>query len=163
MVWFTILGFSIVVGYFIVLSRGTKRMSKPRPSHPSTEGRPLSIEEARVKVDDIVARGDKIFVEPFGGPMAGSEHLGPTTREFFAKYGRLRSRDGGFRLSVTEIKPSDYIHGYLSIGHSEDWDVIQRPGDDQVFVVEGSEVREAEMEVRFPSVYHLVLDEVQGV
>ena len=44
---------------------------------------------------------------------------------------------------------------------SEDWDVVQKPGNDEVFVVEGAETREAEMEVRFPSVYHLVLDEAQ--
>jgi len=59
---------------------------------------------------------------------------------------------------MKDIKPSDYMHGYLSIGHSEDWDIVQRPGDDEVFIVEGSETSEDEMDVRFPSVYHLILD-----
>lgn len=161
MVWFTIVGLSTVVGYFVVLSRRTKRTSRARPPQPSTAASPLSVEEARAKVDGIIADGEKLVVEPVGGAVRGPEQLGPTTREFFAKYGSLRLRHGGCRLSVAEIKASEFLHGYLSIGHSEDWDVVQRPGDDEVFVVEGSETREVEMDVRFPSVYHLILDEAQ--
>jgi hypothetical protein len=102
-----------------------------------------------------------LFVEPADGAAILPEQFGPTTREFFSRYGTLRTRRGGFRLAAADVRPSEYVRGYLSIGHSEDWDVVQKLGNDEVFVVEGAETREAEMEVRFPSVYHLVLDEAQ--
>jgi hypothetical protein len=52
-----------------------------------------------------------------------------------------------------------YIDGFLSIGHCEDWDIVQRPGHDDVFVVEGSETSEDEME-RYPTVYHFIFHEI---
>ncbi len=160
MVWFTVLGVLVVIVYYVVLTRRTKRMSDATPSQPSPEAKPLSIEQARVMVDDLIAKGDKLFVEPADGASILPEQFGPT-KELFSRYGTLRTRRGGFRLAAADVRPSEYVRGYLSIGHSEDWDVVQKLGNDEVFVVEGAETREAEMEVRFPSVYHLVLDEAQ--
>ena len=128
---------------------------------PQPEAQFISIEQARAMVDDLIAKGDKLFVEPADKAVELPELLGSTTREFFSRYGVLRTRRGGFQLAASEVHPSEYVRGYLSIGHSEDWDVVQKPGSDEVFVIEGSETREDEMEVRFPSVYHLALDEAQ--
>lgn len=122
--------------------------------------KPLSVEEARAMVDNLIAKGERLFVEHADSLVPLPEQLGPITREFFSKYASLHTKLGGFVLSVAEIRPSEYVQGYLLIGHSEDWDVVQKLGDDQVFVVEGAENSEIEMEVRFPSIYHLVLDEV---
>ncbi|MFL6709680.1 MAG: hypothetical protein ACJ8HI_15885 [Massilia sp.] len=129
---------------------------------PPPEAKPVSIEQARGIVDDLIAKKGKLFVEHADGAAILPEQFGPTTREFFSRYGTVRTVRGGFRLAAADARPSDYVRGYLSIGHSEDWDVVQKPGNDEVFVVEGAEAHEAEMEVRFPSVYHLVLDEAQG-
>lgn len=161
MVWLTVLGILVVIAYYIVLTRRTKKMSAITPRQPSQEGESISIEQARAMVGDFVGKGDKLFVEFSSGTNPLLEQLGPTTREFFSRYSSLRTRRGGFRLAAVEVHVSEYMRGYLSIGHSEDWDVIQRLGSDEVFVVEGAETSEADMDVRFPSVYHLVLDEVQ--
>jgi hypothetical protein len=161
MVWFTVLGLLVVIVYYVVLTRRTKRVSDATPTPPLPEEKTLSVEQARVMVDAIIAKGNKLFVEPADGAAIPPEQFGPITREFFSKYGSLRTRRGGFRLAATDVRPSEYVCGYLSIGHSEDWDVIQKPGNDEVFVVEGAETREVEMEVCFPSVYHLVFDEAQ--
>lgn len=63
-------------------------------------------------------------------------------------------------LSSVAIRPSEHIRGFLSIGHSEDWDMIQRPGQDEVFITGGEDSRELEKCISFPTVYHSVLDEL---
>lgn len=158
---FTVFGVLLVLVYYVVLNRRTKKMGDAAMSPPSLEERLLSVEQARAMVDDFIGKGDKLFVDPADGENILREQLGPTTIEFFSRYGILCTRRGGFRLAATDVRPSEYMRGYLSIGHSEDWDVVQKPGNDEVFVVEGAETCEAEMEVRFPSVYHLVLDEAK--
>jgi hypothetical protein len=121
----------------------------------------LSVDEARVMVQILVIQGEKLLTETADTAVALPEELSQTTKEFFSKYGALKTRNGGFRIAVSDVKPSEYASGYISIGHSEDWDVIQIPGNDEVFVIEGAETSAAEMEVRFQSVYHLVLDEAK--
>ena len=86
--------------------------------------------------------------------------LGPLTREFFETYDSLKSNDCGFELDAKEIRPSIYVVGFISIGHYEAWDVVQRPGANDVFVVDGTEATEAEMEW-FPTVYHFVVHEIR--
>lgn len=120
----------------------------------------IPVEEARAKVEQIVAAGEALTVEtakPIGRLL---DSLGSVTRELFAKYPMVQTKNGGFQLAAAEIHDSEYQPGYISIGHSEDWDVVQRTGSDEVFVVEGSETTESEMD-RFPTVYHLILDELQ--
>jgi hypothetical protein len=129
------------------------------PSQPQSGVDAMSPEQARAMVDDLIARGEKLFATPADETKPLPRQLGPITRDFFSRYGTLKTRRGGFELSAAGIRASEYVHGFLSIGHSEDWDVVQRPDADEVFIVEGAETREAEMETRFPSVYHLVVDE----
>lgn len=158
MALFTVFGVLVVIMAYIVLRRAKK---KPKVTLPSSAPESLSIEQAQALVEGIVAKGEKVVVEPVDGTPAFAEKLGPATRQFFARYGSLSTRRGGFRLAASEVHASEYMNGYLSIGHSEDWDVVQKPGRNEVFVIEGAESGETEMEVCFPSVYHLVLEEAQ--
>lgn len=130
MVWLTVLGVLAVIVYCVVRARGTKRVSNVTPSLSLPKEKPLSVEQARVMVDAIIAKGNKLFVEPADEAALLPELFGPITREFFSKYGTVRTRRGGFRLAAADVRPSEYMCGYLSIGHSEDWDVIQKPGND---------------------------------
>ena len=156
--WLSVAGILVTIAYYLILTRRSKKLiAKPQPSRQTLC---ISLEQARAELDDLVAEGKKLFVEPAGEASPLVDQLGPITKEFFSKYGVLRTRHGGFQLASAEVQASEYIHGYLSVGNSEDWDVIQRPGNDEIFIVEGAETSEADMNVRFPSVYHLVLDEV---
>lgn len=161
MVWLTILGFLIVAVYYVTLRRKGKKLTSSSHVFADPSG-VMSTEEARIMVDELVARRDHLIAAPSTPRDGNLDQFGPITREFFAKYGVLRTRNGGFQLSLADVKQSEYMSGFISIGHSEDWDVIQKPGADEVFVVEGAETREADIDVRFPSVYHLVLDEVES-
>lgn len=162
MIWFTVLGVLIVIVRYVALTRQARAktsVSKPLLLNYAVSDLPL--EQARAMVDDLIARGEELFVEPAGKTAPLSEQLGPITREFFLRYGTLRTQNGGFELSSLDIQPSEYADRFLSIGHSEDWDIVQHLGSDVVFVIEGSEADETEMEVFFPSVYHLIVDELE--
>ena len=162
--WFTILGIGFVIACYVALSRRSQeRTPDSLSSPPKLEAASLSVEQARAEVEGLIAKGEKLFVAPEDEPTPPMNQLGPVTREFFSRYSTLRSRRGGFELSAADIRASEYVHGFLSIGHSEDWDVVQRMGSDEVFVVEGAETREAEMQPCFPSIYHLILDEASQV
>lgn len=108
---------------------------------------------------DLIARGEKLIATPAGEARPLSVNLGPITSEFFSRYDTLKTPRGGFELSAAGIRASEYLDGFLSIGHSEDWDVVQRQGADEVLIVEGAETSESEVETRFVSVYHLLVDE----
>jgi len=158
MVWFTVLGILLTIVCYFILTRRQERGALMSPK-PKVEVGAMSLEEARTAFDNLIAEGGELYVGPADSATPLPEGLGPITREFFSRYGTLKTRLGGFELSAAGIRASEYIHGFVSIGHSEDWDVVQRLGNDEVFVVEGSETQEAEMETRFPSIYHLAVDE----
>jgi hypothetical protein len=121
----------------------------------------ISLDSAREQVEQLIAEKKLLIAESVMDASVASTQLGPITKEFFLRYGGVKTKRGGFRISAADIRPSEYVAGLLSIGHSEDWDVVQRPGSDEVFVVEGSEGADAEPQDPFPSVYHLAIDEVQ--
>ena len=120
----------------------------------------LDLQAARLKLAESVSLGRLIAKRP-GQPRLSKAKLGPITQQFFAEYALAQSQLGGLVVAASEIAPSEYLAGFVSIGHSEDWDVVQRPGTDEVFVVEGSELEE-ELEIRFPTVYHFLVAEANA-
>jgi|GEM_PF-3849457 len=162
MIWFSVLGILIFSIYFVILFRRQGRGAEKNLIARSEELEQLTLDQVQSRVEDIFSQGSRFFVEPAHSVSAASSDLGPIAGKFFSKYKTIRSRNGGFQLSLNDIKPSEYLSGFLSIGHSEDWDIVLRRNDDQIFVVEGSEVRPSEMEVHFPSIYHLILDEADA-
>lgn len=134
------------------------RISKP-VEPPKVNVRALSVEQAKAIVDQLLSERLDLHA---GFPTVTTEldQLGPITREFFERFSFMRGRRGALELSAAAVGPSRYVAGFQSIGHVEDWDVVQRPGEDEVFVVEGSETDEGDMDGQFPSVYHLVVDEM---
>jgi hypothetical protein len=161
MSWFTLLGLLAMVASYLWRTRRIKPISIPpspdRPPSPLTSVPPA---EARRLVDAFAEGGGRLTVTLANGKSVIPAGLGPLTQEFFETYDSVESNDCGFEFDVNEIRPSVYINGFISIGHYEDWDVVQRPGRDDVFVVEGSETTETEMEW-FPTVYHFVVHEIR--
>jgi len=152
MIWFIFIILAIILGivHSAIEARrqeGSFLTSMPSPLKPKTGD--LSLEQAQLAVDNLIA-DKKLFADPADKTKPLPEGLGPITREFFSRYGTLKIPFGGFVLSATDIRASEYVLGFLSIGHSDDWDVVQWPGGDEVFVVEGSENCEDELECRFP-------------
>jgi hypothetical protein len=122
---------------------------------------PLPIIDAcALVVADIAKDTEHLTVRVATGEREVSEALGTATQDFFRRYDGVRSVDGRLVLDVAEIRLSKYVEGLWSIGHYEDWDVVQRPGSDEVFIVEGPEMAEDDMDICFVSIYHLVLNEL---
>ena len=159
MEWFTVAGVvAVLVSYFAIRRKAKARLS-PRAEYGQPMALTPSLESFVETVASLVAAGEMI-VDRAVKAGGGVDALGPVTRAFFAEYPSLRSKSGGLRLTAADVHPSQYVAGFISIGNSEDWDIVQRPGDDQVYVVEGSERHPHEFEVSFLTVYHLVLNEV---
>jgi len=158
MIWLSLVGIFLVVARYIYLSRlpVAKNLMDLKDVPPDT----ISIEEARAMVDDFVGREDRLIVTPVPQTSLLLEQTGPITREFFKQFGSVRTRDSGFSVAASEIAWSLYVDGFLSIGHSEDWDIVQRPFKDAVYIVDGSETALEKM-IRFSSIYHAIVDEVQ--
>jgi hypothetical protein len=161
MSWFTLLGIVAMVASYFWLTPRIKPVSiPPSPDRPPSSLKSLPSAEARRRFGDFAEAGDRLTVTLKTGQLMIPAVLGPLTQEFFETYDSVKSNDCGFELDVSEIHASVYIDGFISIGHYEDWDVVQRPGRDDVFVVEGSETKEDEMEW-FPTVYHFVVHEIR--
>jgi hypothetical protein len=123
----------------------------PAPTQPQ-----IPLADARREVETIVAEGRfKVSATNAGGPQL--PQLGPITREFFDRYPHLQSASGGTEIGNDLVTESTYIRGYISLGHSEDWDVVAKPGSDHIAVVEGSETKPAEIGVVFASIYHFIV------
>ncbi|MGE4243616.1 MAG: hypothetical protein AB7E83_24420 [Ramlibacter sp.] len=155
MIWLTLLGVLLVLGYFFLSGRdGATEAAPMRDDFIPT----VSLEEARAGVRELLAAG--IYVsDPPALNVEALKQLGPITREFFMTYGKIWSEGGGLELAATAVASSEHRPGHLSIGHSEDWDIVQRPGQDEVFIVEGSEGLASAPEICFSSVYHLLVEE----
>ena len=162
MIWFTILGIVSIIISYAIIARKTRYKSVPSRTkfNPSSEKRAMiSLDKARTMVDELVAE-EKVIVEFIHNGNTELDSLGPITKEFFSKYPILRTKNGGFQVAVQDIQLSEYLIGYISIGNSEDWDIVQSVGHDNIFVVEGFEKSEIDIEVKFPTIYHLILNEV---
>jgi hypothetical protein len=121
----------------------------------------LDLHSARQRLSEIIARGELIAEGPQQGQAAAGQ-LGPITQQFFSEYASVQTARGGLVIAASEIARSEYVAGFVSIGHSEDWDIVQMPGTDEVRIVEGSEQNEEEMDIRFPTVYHLLVHEANA-
>lgn len=151
---FAVLGILLVVISYFAMNRN---QHKSVGVLASAEAVPLN--EIKEKVAGLVATGVLQVTESAIENSAIFDRLGPVTRDFFSRYPSIKTANGGLQLSTANAHPSDYIDGLVSIGNSEDWDVVVRPLEDEIFVAEGSEKSLRELEVNFPTIYHLVVHE----
>lgn len=155
------IGIIIVIYVYLCHANKFKRKDMNPGASNLEHGQTLSLEEAKDLAEKIIADGARFICIEHQGFSPSGAFLGELTREFFLKYPELRSKNGGFRLSALGICPSEYIDNHISIGRSEDWDIVQRPGDDRVYVVEGGESSGENANECFKSVYHLIVDEAR--
>lgn len=159
MAWLTILGVVVIVAYYLVLRQRMTPLTVVADQRPNMQQ--ITLEAARALVAEAVAAGDKFIREPDQQASSSLDLLSPITQQFFSTYPALRSKLGGFKVAISEIRPSDYLAGFTSIGYSEDWDIVVKANGDEVFVVEGAETAESDIELRSPTIYHLVADEIR--
>lgn len=161
MVWFSVVGVLFVFAVYILLSSRKRRLVVVEPAARgcNAASTSMTVDQARNVVDELIRR-ERLDVQYPATADFVDGNLGPITCGFFSKYSSLRTKRGGFELAIDLIGESSYGGDFISIGHSEDWDVVVCRGLDEVYVVEGSENEFSDFQLKFPSVYHLVVDEV---
>jgi len=160
--YLTVIGILVVIIFYIVLTYRKPKFDNTAREMPLAARRQYTDEEARSLVFELIEMREKFVVESGIGDFELPSYLGPITREFFSKYRSVCKREGSFCLSVAQMKPSEYVPGYFSIGNFETWDVVQELGSDEVFVAEGGETSKRELE-RFENLYFLLINEAQDV
>lgn len=136
-------------------------MPAPRPFQPPSNGlEPL--EDVRRETESLIESGQVQLISTNGSNSEQLSLLGPITKEFFSKYATVRIPKPGITLDCGSVEQSEYQPGYLSIGSSEDWDIIQWEGADPIAIVEGSETSADEYEVVYATIYHLIVAEFEN-
>lgn len=163
MIWFTILGILLVVLSYLNITRNPRTKTQMTSLGPSDPGSLAPTEHARM--DQLIAEalvGQVITNSPLTNENRQSlQRLGPSTRKFFEKYGNVQLHSRNLSLEVGHLNDA-FIENFLSIGHSADWDIVQEPGSDRVYIVEGSEVSASQMDIEYPTVFHLLVDELRA-
>lgn len=119
----------------------------------------MTIEEAKLKAEKLLEDVNKFTCSP--GKMITEELfciLPQTVNDLFAKCADLKAVAGEAHLSVEDIGPSKYHHGFIRIGTDSDFvELVVEANKDPVYEVDGTESLEDLQENSFPSVYHWVL------
>jgi hypothetical protein len=130
----------------------------------------IPIEQARTMVDNYVLnRKDKYkyHVVLADGSVVFPENIGQATKEFFSKFNTITAYSGNMSVSASNIGRSKYIQGFIVIGYCGSWEIVQRQNDDEVFVIEDEsiyDIYDGRLDYfGYPSIYHLVLDEIQQI
>jgi hypothetical protein len=121
----------------------------------------LAIEDSKFQIAEMVDSGKLIVGSGENISSSLFSKLGPLTQQFFTQYPAVSTKNGACLLAISEIRFSEYAQGFISIGHSEDWDIVQLMGEDHVFIIEGSERDIEDFEVSFPSIYHFLISETK--
>ncbi|MCI0620232.1 MAG: hypothetical protein L0387_00905 [Acidobacteria bacterium] len=118
----------------------------------------LSIEEAKRRATSVLRdqRRFTVMVRP-GVDDTLLKVLAPGLAQFFSEYESVRAVRGDLYLARNAISASSLKGGLIRIGtdieHSE---VVVKPGDEPVYVTDGTESADEELET-YPSIYHHVL------
>lgn len=158
MIWFSILGVLLVLGWYFLVSRPSASPTWTRATVQTKDIDEKSLVKLRATVEKLVSQG-RLAVVAADPANSASRKLGPITREFFERYPVLVAADAGLRLALSDVRDSDYLAGFVAIGQSEDWQIVQQPPSDEVFIVEGSESGDSDLTTRYPSLFHFLCAE----
>jgi len=164
MVWYSILGMlAILASYTFYSMRERNCAAKKLPVKLSSRFKidGLAIEDSKFQIAEMVDSGRLMVAYGENTSSSFFSKLGPLTQQFFTQYPSVSTINGACLLAISEIRLSEYAQGFISIGHSEDWDIVQLMGEDQVFIIEGSERDIEDFEVSFPSIYHFLISETK--
>lgn len=85
-------------------------------------------------------------------------NLGDTTREFFSGFESVFAIRGETRIERSKIFSSALRKGFIRIGSDSDFtEIVTRPGQDETFVVDGTEPSDPPSREGYPTIYHLIV------
>ena len=122
----------------------------------------LSADEAVNRVESLLADPEKYSVTRAvrtSAQVAGEiGALGALTRRFFGTYQTVVGRYSDVSIVRDEVARSPLGGDLTTLGHTTaDSEIVARPDDDRVFVVDGTESEEQFFQDSYPSIYHYIL------
>jgi len=128
---------------------------------PTTELTEMNASNAERRLEELISLRSDLTVVPASRAPA-SRILGPVTEGFFSKYSSLSTATKSLEIALDSIAPSSYFDGCFAIGHYEYWELVIKPGEDIVYVVDGSEADLSETDARYENIYEYLVDELAG-
>lgn len=120
--------------------------------------RALSQTEAEVRALNLLSdpRLYRIVENPIRGDSLAS--LGPGLQKFFSRFETVREIKGETSLDRNQIGTSNLCEGFLRIGTDmEHTEIVVRPNEDTIYVIDGTEPEEVPLEEGFPTIYHYIV------
>lgn len=120
----------------------------------------LSIEQAKLRFEEIAAADARIKCLPATAPLESAHSFAPALRDLLSRY-ECVSLVVNTDIGRDYISEWDFAPGYIVIGNSDEHvDAIVRPNEETVYdlVLDDPELSPDEMiQDSYPSVYHMLL------
>jgi hypothetical protein len=86
------------------------------------------------------------------------QSLGPELQKFFSRFEAVREIKGETSLDRKQIGASTLREGFLKIGTDmEHTEIVARPNEDPIYVIDGTEPEDEQVEEGFPTIYHYIV------
>jgi len=120
--------------------------------------RALSLWEAEDKALTLLLDGDKYRIVEKPAPTDALYSLGPALRQFFSRFESVKEIRGETALDRGEIGPSTLREGFIKVGTDiEHTEIVARPKEDVIYVIDGTEPEGSQLEEGFPTIYHYLV------
>ena len=120
--------------------------------------RALSLREAEDKALTLLLDGDKYRIVEKPAPTDALYSLGPALRQFFSRFESVKEIRGETALDRGEIGPSTLREGFVKVGTDiEHTEIVARPKEDMIYVIDGTEPIDFQLEEGFPTIYHYLV------
>ncbi len=120
--------------------------------------RTLPLREAEAKALALLLDGDKYRIVEKPAPTDALYSLGPALRKFFSRFERVKEIRGETALDRGEIGPSTLREGFIKVGTDmEHTEIVARPKEDVIYVIDGTEPEGSQLEEGFPTIYHYLV------
>ena len=120
--------------------------------------RALSLREAEDKALTLLLDGDKYRIVEKPAPTDALYSLGPALRQFFSRFESVKEIRGETALDRGEIGPSTLREGFVKVGTDiEHTEIVARAKEDMIYVIDGTEPIDFQLEEGFPTIYHYLV------
>jgi hypothetical protein len=119
----------------------------------------LPVESARREALRLLAATALLRLTPADdAPRPRVAKLGPELRDFFSRYRRVETDNGGIHVDVAALADCAWRPGFVEIGACDGHvHLMARPGEDTVFEVADDVEAHRQVLATFPSIHHWVL------
>ena len=118
----------------------------------------LSISQAKERAFLVLADSKKFRVTENPIYTTAPTELGKTLQEFFGRFETVTAFAVKHPLIGPSISPAGLRSGFIRLGtDSEFAEIVARPGEDAVFLIDGSEPTDPQAQEAYPSIYHFLI------